>query len=215
MRKAATALGAMLATALMAGAVPTPLRAAPGGDKSASPPAGPPMLQTTTRRLNPVVEARRLVADAKSDVGRYRQIINRKRQKHWPTATAAISGGPGALVELRSIRSDMRNCETVVTELLAAAVAADPGATEAKGELDKAEAKLTALREEHVDWALDDDAEYVSAASQLKDAEARLEAAEAQLAKAAQDSKDAKEQARLAYLAEQEAIRKARMAAPS
>jgi hypothetical protein len=213
-----------------------------------------------------VVEARRQVADAKSDAGRYRQTINRKRQKletllqgkpeyraalvernkakaaydaasrpalsaaretdqylkakaQWQSAnamaTAAISGGPAALVELRSIRADMRQCESVVTELLANAVAADPGATETKAALDAAEAKLTAMREQHVDAALEDDPEYVSAAAQLKEAEARLETAEAQLAKAAQDSKDAKEQARLAYLAEQEAIRKARMAAPS
>jgi hypothetical protein len=97
MRTLKTALGAVVAATVVAGGLSAVTVAAPVSDKQA-PPAGPPMLQTTNRRLSPVVEARRQVADAKSEVGRYRQVINRKRQK----LETALAGKPeyrAALVE--------------------------------------------------------------------------------------------------------------------
>jgi hypothetical protein len=224
------------------------------------------MLQTTNRKLSPTVEARRQVADAKSEVGRYRLTVNKKRQKlenalairaeyreaviarnkakaafeqasrpallavrasdehrrtkaQWVSANAmagaAMSGGTGALVELRSIREELGKCAGTLKEMEDKALDADPNAAEAKAALDGAEEKLAALHDEHVTLALESDPAYTSAKTQLEAAEARLETAQAQFIKVSQDSKDAKEQARFAYLAEQEALRKARMAAPS
>ena len=257
------ALGAALLAGAMAAGAPTASAAPQKGSES---PAGPPMLQTTNRKLGPVAQARREVADARSDAGRYRLVMTRKRQKleyalqarpdyreavvarnkakaaceqaarpallaarasdehkaakaQWLSssamASAAMTGGAGALSELRSIREDLTKYATALKEMEDKAVSADPRAAEARAALDAAEAKLLALRTEHVDDVLEADPQYTSAASQLESAQARLDTATANLAKVSQDSKDAKEAARMAYLAEQEALRQARLAAPS
>ena len=258
------ALGAALFAGAMVAGAPT-ASAAPG--KASESPAGPPMLQTTNRKLGPVAQARRELADAKSDAGRYRLVMTKKRQKleyalqarpdyreavvarnkakaayeqaarpallaaraseehkaakaQWLSSSAMASaamsgGGAGALSELRSIREDLTKYATALKEMEDKAVSADPKAAEAKAALDEAEAKLLALRTEHVDDVLEADPQYTSAASQLESAQARLDTATANLAKVSQDSKDAKEAARMAYLAEQEALRQARLAAPS
>jgi chromosome segregation ATPase len=257
-----SAFGATVLLAALAASSP----AAPNASDDREKPAAPPMLQTTTRKLSPTVEARREVADARSVAGRYRLAVNKKRQKlehalavradyreaviarnkakaafeqasrpallavrggdehrrtkaQWVSANAmagaAISGGAGALVEIRSIREDLGKCAASLKEMEDKAVAADPQAAEARAALEQAEEKLAALHDEHVTLALESDPAYTSAKTQLQAAEARLETAQAQLAKVSQDSKDAKEAARYAYLAEQEALRKARMAAPS
>ena len=82
---------------------------------------------------------------------------------------------------LGSLSTDVRDASAAVREMEGHAVAAHPRAAAAAAALEEADAKLAALRAQHVEQALADDQVCMSARSSLSKAEARLAALSAEV----------------------------------
>lgn len=102
----------------------------------------------------------------------------REAQGRLARANAALAAASRAvrLGGLRSLAADVREASAAVRDIEDHAVAANPSAAAAAAVLEEAEAKVAALRAEHVEQALADDQVCMSARSALARAEARLAA---------------------------------------